>query len=147
MLDLLIAAALAQALVNQATVAPDPADRCYAADGPDRRPGCLPWRLMVRDSEGAVFVDPASVRRRGNLLEVSMRAVYLHSENGTRSHVARARFDCVRRTSAILHLVLFDADGRRLDAFTVTGPPSQPRAVEPRAPGHYIIAAYCPRRN
>lgn len=146
MISLIVAAALAQ---TAAQSAPQPApEPCNAADAPAGLPGCPAWRLMVRDSEGIVQVDPATVRLSGTLLEVDMRAVYVSaSENGTRSHIARARFDCARRTSAILHLILFDPEGRRLGAFPVTGEAAQPRHVDAGAPGHHIMAAWCPRRR
>ncbi len=134
MIDLLLAAALLQ-----------PAS-CYAAGAGGGLPGCPDWRSVTRDREGEVYIDPATLERSGDMITVITRIVYARGdENGTRSHVTRARFDCARRTSAILHLATYDARGRRLDDWEVSGEPAEPRPVEPNSPGQTIINALCPR--
>ena len=138
MLDLVIAAALAQA-----PPAPDP---CHAADPLVRPSACVQWRRVTSDERSALFVDPASVRRVGTAFEIATRLVFAEpqEEEGMRSGVTISRFDCAARTWSLRHSAYYDGDGNVIVEGDVTGDEAAPQPIPP-GPFAGLLAEFCPR--
>lgn len=140
MIDLIFAAALAQAQT------PAQAGPCHAAAAVPGLAGCPAWRLVSRTAENATWMDPASVRRDGARVEVSVRIVFARAEgNAVRSAVMRHAYDCTRRTGATVHVALYDAAGALHDEQQVTGEDAAPVAPEEGSPDAAVLATLCPR--
>jgi hypothetical protein len=134
MIDLLIAAALAQA-----------ADPCLAIDaGTTRPPGCPAWRPLFQDQGTMAFVDPASVRRSGDTFEILQRATFPELRNGAASVTVLYRVDCGRRTLTGVRAFFYDPRGIRLREYRPTGANAEPTAIPPGAPFDRIRAEFCP---
>jgi surface-adhesin protein E len=73
------------------------------------------WEPLPDDESGHNFLDPASVRREGDLVRVVVRGV-AHSvaANGIQSMMMRFRVDCRQRTLGIEATDGYGADGRLL---------------------------------
>jgi hypothetical protein len=73
------------------------------------------WETLPDDPSGHNFLDPASIRRQGNLVRVVVRGVALSAaEAGIGSIMMRFRVDCRRRTLGIEAADGYGADGRLL---------------------------------
>lgn len=138
MIGWLVAAALAQA--------PAPAaGPCYAVANPPGQAGCPTWRELRRAAEGALSVDPASLRRAGSAFEIQVRFVYDEAGAGViRSIVTAFRFDCGGRTVAMGRGHAYDAAGVMLDEEEPREDYTPPAPVAPGAPEAAVLAAYCP---
>lgn len=134
MIELMIASALLQA-----------ADPCHAAAAVPGRTGCPAWQLLARTAENAAWLDPASVRRTGARVEVSVRIVFASAQDeGVRSAVMRHAYDCATRTGATLHISLYDAAGARLAEQPMTGDDAAATAPEAGSPDAMVLARVCP---
>ncbi|HYD11757.1 MAG TPA: surface-adhesin E family protein [Allosphingosinicella sp.] len=139
MIALTIAAMLAQQ-------APPPApDPCNAVPRPAALPaGCTQWRLLRETPEGSTAVDPAPVRRDGDIVEIVNRAILGEAmRDGARSFNSRIRLDCRRRTSLIMHIVAYTGEGVKI--FDGPAAPAQPQQVMEGTPYGDMIALFCPR--
>lgn len=138
MLDLILAAALAQ------TGTPPEPDRCNAA-GRAAQPiaGCTTWEAVRRDAQGEGYVDPASVRRDGDQVEVQVRLLLPEPVEGARSIQTRLRLNCAARTREQLLVAAFDAGGRMLSQFAP--PPEPPQPVQSGSPLGDLLARICGR--
>lgn len=73
------------------------------------------WETLPDDPSGRNFLDPASIRRQGDLARVVVRGVAHGAEaNGIASMMMRVRVDCRRRTLGIEAADGYGADGRLL---------------------------------
>lgn len=136
MLDLIVAAALQQA-------APDP---CHAVPQGTTRRSCPPWRSASRSERFEIFVNPASLARNGATFELSFRMVYAADlPRGGRSGVLRTRYDCANRTSAVLHIITYNAAGAILEDRETRGDERAPQPAAPGTPNGAMLAEYCPR--
>jgi hypothetical protein len=139
MLDLLIAAALAQ---PAAPAAPDP---CFAVPVPAQPATCPRWRSTSQSTEHQTFTDPGSLRRNGNTFEVLSWIVFAADREGARSVLLRHRHDCGRRTATVLDVLIYDARGAQLAQFPPTGAEAEPAAIVTGSPGAAEHAEFCPR--
>jgi hypothetical protein len=142
MLDLIIAAALAQA----AAPAAGPPDPCNAAGRAEQAlAGCPTWRLVARGAQGRGFVDPESARRDGDRVEVMTRTL-LNSPLGGDVHSFNVRLElhCASRRTRSLEFAGFDAAGARNYA---RGADEQPRAATPGSPFSQMLDEFCPRQT
>lgn len=138
MLDLLIAAALAQAPAP----APDP---CYAVGAPPPA-RCPAWRSHYRDALGEMSADPASLRRDGASFEIRARVVFAEAnEIGARTILGTYRYDCGARTATLLHFAAYDADGAALGEADADGENARTEAVSAGSPNEALLDAYCER--
>jgi imidazolonepropionase-like amidohydrolase len=73
------------------------------------------WEPLPDDPSGRNFLDPASIRRQGDLVRVVVRGV-AHSvaANGIESMMMRVRVDCRQRTLGVEAVDGYGADGRLL---------------------------------
>ena len=134
MIDLLLAAALAQAGAASTPL------RCAAPDGPAE---CPHWRLVVRTGIGAGYLDPASIRREGALVELTTLLVGREPiEDGANRIVERVRFDCARRTAQSLHRTMFSPDGELIR--DGSDPEAVPVAVVANSPFDLLLRDHCP---
>ena len=143
---MMLAAALAQITVpvQGPPPAPDPCQAVSAAPGA----GCPAWRSFQEDESGVLYADPGSVVPDGDGFEIRLRHVFAQAdEDGGRSAIFRARFDCRRRTSAILHLALFDAAGAELFSAPTSPEQARPERAQRRTARADILDAYCPARD
>ncbi len=125
MLDLLIAAALAQA---------------STAPGPEWRP------FATVEGQGAVFLDPTSLTRDGDTFEIRVRAVFdTPRSSGMVVGVTRIRIDCTRHTVALRQVTGYDAQGRLLSDGAAVGPAAEPHTVPADSSYQALIDEYCPR--
>jgi hypothetical protein len=70
------------------------------------------WSPIAEDPWGHYFLDPASVRRDGDVVRFNLRAVANQDlGNGTAYFIAGHAFDCARRTFTILSAYSYRADG------------------------------------
>lgn len=139
MLALILAAALAQA-----GTPPEP-DRCNAA-GRAAQPlaGCTVWERVSNNADGDGYVDPASARRDGNAVEVTVRLLLPAPLDGrVHSFHTRFRLDCAARTARQLYITAFDAAGRRIAEGAPAG--AEPRPVRPDTPYAALLARFCGR--
>lgn len=124
MLDLMIAAALAQA-----------------------QPAPL-WRSVHSAETGEVFVDPASLRRDGQSFDITARAVFHEvTRSGMKTGITRNRYNCARQSMLTLHVHYFDANGRTIENRAATGALTRDRPVGGRSANAAILRLYCPRRT
>ncbi|HEV7661058.1 MAG TPA: surface-adhesin E family protein [Allosphingosinicella sp.] len=73
------------------------------------------WETMPDDPSGHNFLDPASIRRQGDLVRVVVRGVALSAEGtGIASIMMRFRIDCRRRAIGVEAADGYGADGRLL---------------------------------
>lgn len=136
MLDLLLAALAMQA--------PDP---CHAV-GPAPRPSaCRQWRLLDRDGEAELFIDPASLRRDATGFEIATRIVFAtpQEEEGMRSGVTTNRFDCVARTWALRRSAYYDSDGTLIVEGEAAGDEAAAEPIPADAPMAPLLTEFCPR--
>jgi hypothetical protein len=108
MIDLILAAALIQA-----------ADPCNAA-GRAATPlaGCPTWRQITRHPEARGYVDPASVRRDGDRVELMTRTLPNQPVQGRiYSFNTHLELNCAARARRALRFTGFDAEGRTVIAF------------------------------
>ena len=132
MIDLMLAAVLLQGV----------ADPCQAAETAETlRDGCPQWRFMRANDVGRGYIDPASVRRDGDIIEIMTRTVAIRAiAGGVRSFTVRLRIDCAARTALPLHYVGYDAVGVQVYERRETE-----RVVNP-APGsvfEVLLGEYC----
>lgn len=138
MIELAVAAALAQA-----NPAPNP---CHAVAAPAGRTECPAWRVLHRNPQGELAVDPASLRRDGAAFEIMVRFVYAEAEADVIRSIATAfRFDCAARTVAMGGGHAYDAAGLQLDEEEPAEGYSPPASVAADAREAAILTAYCPR--
>ena len=125
MLDMLLAAALAQA-TNQAGPAPD-------------------WRQIARvEGRGTVYFDPASLARDGRRLQITLRAAFdADQPSGMRTGISVVRIDCTAQTVALGRIISFDARGTVLSDGQAQGAPSVPHTVAPDSPYRAVIDHFC----
>ena len=146
MIDLLIAAALAQASVPMSDRgAPDP---CNVAGQPETpRPGCPAWQFTDQDEKTRRFIDPASVRTEGNIIRIDHRSVYAQARGVSRmrSIITTMRVDCVQQTLIAEYVRSFDADGYLLAS--VSTPDAELHPIEPSSSAATWAAEYCPHRT
>ena len=134
MIDLMFAAMLMQA-------APD---RCNAA-GRAAQPltGCTTWREVSQSGENRGHVDPASVRRDGDRVELMTRTLLGTPVQGRiHSFNTRLQLNCAARTTRALHNVAFDASGRTALEF---GADESPLPVAAGSAFAAMLDEYCPR--
>ncbi|HYI49830.1 MAG TPA: surface-adhesin E family protein [Allosphingosinicella sp.] len=129
MLELALAFAMAQ------EVAP-----CEASGAPVA--GCPQWRSVARRPDGEALLDPASVRRERDGFTIALRTVFARPQQGVTHLVARVRFDCARRTSSLLHIDMFSAEGRKVHELD---PASEVRPATAGSPYAAVLAEFCPR--
>ncbi|HYD11753.1 MAG TPA: surface-adhesin E family protein [Allosphingosinicella sp.] len=136
MIELVLAAALAQA-----------ADPCHVGQPDAGPPHCPRWRQVqlvraITDASG--YVDPASARRDGNVVEINTLTVPTAPIGGNVARfVARVRLDCVARTTRVLHFTGYDAAGG-----IVHDAPAGLAAAEPApagSPRAALIDEFCAR--
>lgn len=139
MLELLLAAALAQPDPN-----PEPV-HCNAAERGDRPiAGCRDWRLMRRSPTLSLYYGSPAGRRDGDQVEILVRIVTSEpSQGGVRSRNSRFRLDCRQRTAQMLDITAFDAAGGRLGGGLVTSIPLQ-QAGPRGTPYGDMLAHACP---
>lgn len=138
MIDLMIAAALAQAGTP---------DRCHAV-GPAARPStCRIWRPLAGDDRAELFIDPASVRRDATGFEIDTRIVHAtpQEEEGVRSGVTTNRYDCAARTWALRRSAWYDSDGALIVEGEVDGEAAAPEPVPADGPMAALLTEFCPR--
>ena len=135
MIDLLLAAALLQT-----------ADPCHAVPQGETARACPAWRSTGRTDRFEVFVNPASLARRGNTFEISLRIVYAAANpGGMRSGVSRQRFDCAARTNTMLHLTTYDAAGAVQIDRDAHAREAAPATAPPGSPNEALLTEFCPR--
>jgi len=135
MLDLFMAAALAQAL------SPDP---CQALPLPGAARNCRPWRAVGRDPVAELSVDPATLQRNGRSFDVVTRVVFAApQEDGMRSGVVLSRYDCAARTWAIRHSAFYDAGGVLLAEADSSGDVAEAQLVLEGGPNAAVLDQYC----
>lgn len=138
MLDLILAAALVQAGTT-----PEP-DRCNAAGRAAQRiAGCTIWERVHNNAEGDGYADPASARRDGNAVDVTVRLLLPTPADQVHSFQTRYRLDCAARTTRQLYITAFDAAGRRIAEGATAS--AQPRPVRPDTPYATLLARFCRR--
>lgn len=134
MIDLLIAAVLQQL----------PVERCYAVATPPA--SCPAWRSLYREGGGEMFVEPASVRRDGDRLEVRVRVLLDQAGNGgVRTYLGTYRYDCRARTATMLRFAAYDAGGGELENAPATGAEAEPQRAAAGTPNAAVLDALCPR--
>jgi len=134
MIGLILATALVQA--------PDP---CHAIGGAPAASGCPQWRLIAREAEAELFVDPASLRPGGSTFDITTRIVYAAARQaGMRSGVTVTHFDCAHRTWALGHSAYFDARGALIVEGDATGEDAAPETVPDDGPFADILTEFCP---
>ncbi len=139
MIDLLLAAALAQG----ATPVPD---ACNAVGrGAAALPGCPQWRLIRHNEHGDGFLDPASVRRDGDLVVFVARTIPVRPlDTGTASVNMRVHLDCAARTTMVVHMTAFNVEGGTI--FDMDAPASErPEPVVARTAYADVMGEYCAR--
>lgn len=73
------------------------------------------WETLPDDASGHNFLDPASLRRDGDVVRVLVRGVANSvAANGIKSMMMRFRVDCRQRTLGIEAADGYDANGRLL---------------------------------
>lgn len=135
MLDLMIAALLqtADPCHDVAQAVPPPAN-------------CPAWRRFLQREEADIFVDPATMRRDGAVVDARTLAVFRAAfPSGMRSAISRDRYDCATGTTTWLHLTAYDAAGVVIADFDVTGEQARPQVHPPGSPGAAMMAEFCPR--
>ncbi|HYD11752.1 MAG TPA: surface-adhesin E family protein [Allosphingosinicella sp.] len=106
------------------------------------------WRSVHRSERGEVFVDPASLRRDGDMFEITIRALFARVQpSGMKSGITRNRYNCARQSFVTLHVRYFDADGATMEDRPARGFAAQDRPVGAGSPNATILAEYCPRRT
>ncbi len=138
MLDLLIAAALTQAETPAA-------DSCNAAGWPQGgRSGCPAWQLVAQSAEGSGYLDPGSLQRDGDRVELTTRTLLNRPmEGGAVSILARVRLDCARRTLMIVLVSGWDPAGVRL--FEGVPPDERPAPPARNSPSATMMRNACRR--
>ncbi len=117
----MIALTLAAALLQT----PNPCHAAGAAAAP--APACPRWRRVENNEQGQGYVDTASVRRDGRIVEIGLRVeLRAPGPGGGRVLDSRIRFDCATRTKRMVHLAVHDAAGRTLVEAPVTTDPAAP---------------------
>lgn len=129
MLGLGLALAMAQEVVP-----------CEAPGAPAA--GCPQWRSVARTPDGEALLGPASLRREGDGFTIATRTVFTRPQRGATHLVARVRFDCARRTSSLLHIVVFGPEGRKLGEFD---PAPEVRPIRAGSPLATVLEQFCPR--
>lgn len=141
MLDLVIAAALAQIATTQAA-----ADPCHAVPPGDTNRSCPLWRLAQRFERFDIYANPASVVRGAASFEIHLRIVYPTDRPlGLRSAISRNRFDCTARTSQFLHITTYNAAGMILDDRDALPDEGLLQPVPADSPNGALLVEYCPR--
>ena len=133
MLDLMIAAALLQA--QAAPPAPDP---CFVGAPAALPAACPRWRqvqLARANADASGYVDPASVRREGTIVDIDTLTILREPVAGNITRfTARVRLDCTARTSLVLRLTGYDAAGVKVHEGAAEAATPQPApAGTPRA--------------
>ena len=73
------------------------------------------WERVHADAQGEQSYDPASVRRTGERVRVTMRLAPIASRSNTApSYIADYDFDCAGQTSALLSVREFGPEGEAL---------------------------------
>ncbi len=77
-------------------------------------PNSVPaWAFVAEDASGRIYVDPASVRRDGDIARILVRGVAKRpAASGASVMMMRFRFDCRQRTIGIEAVDGYGADGR-----------------------------------
>jgi hypothetical protein len=80
------------------------------------------WETLPDDASGRNFLDPASIRREGDLARAVVRGV-AHGvlANGIQSMMMRFRVDCRQRTIGIEATDGYGADGRLIGSRVAPG--------------------------
>jgi hypothetical protein len=142
MLDLILAAALAQA--NAPTdAAPPPPGPCLALDAATAPAGCPAWRLMLEGGGARIFIDPASVRRDGDRFEILFRGIFAEPVDGARSVVMWQSFDCGARTVTTRRLVFYSAAGVPVSGHVMTSAELQAEPVTAGSSFERVRAEFC----
>jgi len=78
-------------------------------------PGTVRWELMVEESSGSSFLDPASLERDGDVVRYLNRSDRLVDQgDGIRMLVVRVAIDCRRRTIGFVGGDAYGEGGRFL---------------------------------
>ena len=87
------------------------------------------WETLPDDASGHNFLDPASVRRAGDLVRVVVRGV-AHNvlANGIQNMMIRFRVDCRQRTVGVEATDGYGADGRLIVSRTAPAVAMTPAA-------------------
>lgn len=119
---------------------PDPCNAVGAAAAGAR--GCPAWRPVVI-GRGDAFVDPASVTRTGDTLEIRYRSVPNPPFGREHSSIFTYRFECRPRLIVPLHAAMYDEDGTLFRRVTLAGE----QGPRPRPATHWEAAMneFCPR--
>jgi hypothetical protein len=128
MFDLILAAALLQ---EPAAPLPEPAPA-----------NCPAWRLMRSNEQATGYVDPGSLRREGDTIQLMTRTIlHLRMEQGVVSFNTPLELNCATRTARPLHYYNFDAGGRLVAEL----PGGEAVPVVPRSAFEALLDEFCPR--
>lgn len=72
----------------------------------------IAWELVLEEPDGRLYIDPASVRRDGNVVRFNTRMAGNVDIEGIRTLFTRQAMDCVRHTSGFEAGATYDAEGR-----------------------------------
>lgn len=95
-------------------------------------PGSVPaWEALPEDPSGRNFLDPANIRRDGDIVYIVVRGVaHPGDTDEIQSLMMRVRVDCRARTFGIEAADAYDGEGRFLRSREVA-----PREVASEPPG------------
>ena len=140
MLDLILAAALAQA----AAPGPVPAGPCLALGAETGTPGCASWRLLLNTGGSQVFIDPASIRREGARFDLLFRATFPQPVDGARTVLMWQSFDCAARTVTTRRVVFYSEAGAVVSGHVMTDAEARPEPVVQGSSFERVRAEFCP---